>query len=69
MYHIFRHLVEKRYQQRYLYESIVTIVTINLTKAEIAYNSSGSDFDKWLRNTLLLTFITTIKFLLSISSD
>ena len=36
------------------------IVTINLTKAEVAYNSSGSDFNKWLRNTLLLTFITTI---------
>ena len=35
-------------------------VTINLTKAEIAYNSSGSDLKKWLRNTLLLTFITTI---------
>ena len=37
-----------------------TVVTINLTKAEIAYNSLGSDFNKWLRNTLLLIFITTI---------
>ena len=37
-------------------------VTINLTKAEIAYNSSGSDLNKLLRNTLLLTFITTIYF-------
>ena len=35
-------------------------VTIKLTKAEIAYDSSGSDLNKWLRNTLLLTFITTI---------
>ena len=32
------------------------IVTINLTKAETAYNSSGSDFNNWLWNTLLLTF-------------
>ena len=35
-------------------------VTINLTKAEIAYNSSGSELDKWLQNTLLLTLISTI---------
>ena len=34
-------------------------VTINLTKAEIAYNSSTSDFNKWLQNTLLLTLKTT----------
>ena len=44
-------------------------VTINLTKAEIAYNSSGSDLNKWLRNTLLLTFITTIQFWLCIDGD
>ena len=50
-------------------ENYINIVTINLTKAEIAYNSSGSDFNKWLRNTLLLTFITTIYFWLCIDSD
>ena len=41
-------------------ESIIDIVTINLTKTEIAYDTSGSDLNKWLGNTLLLTFITTI---------
>ena len=30
----------------------MSCVTINLTKAEIAYNSSGSHLNNWLRNTL-----------------
>ena len=44
-------------------------VTINLTKTEIAYNSSGSNSIKWLQNTLLLTFKTTIHFWLCIGSN
>ena len=32
-----------------LQKPVVYSVTINLTKAEIAYNFSGSDLNKWLR--------------------
>ena len=34
--------------------------TINLTKTEIAYNSSGSNFKRTTQNTSYSTFITTI---------
>ena len=38
----------------------ISFVKVNLTKAKITYNSLGSDFNKWVRNTLWLIFITTI---------
>ena len=62
-----RHLY--RFSRSNVHNNLSNSVTINLTKAEIENNSSGSDFNKWLRNTLLLTFITSIQLWLCIDGD